>query len=238
MSGADVQKPPLQAWLLANLAFSLMGRASVLQLAANGAAGMFIVGVLGWIGITLGRIDIPGMPWLGWAYIWPSAIIAAIAIVLHAVFTRLAVSLLLSGPTSFRTAVKASLPVLPPMFAIAVLTGLPVLALAGLLVVPGLWLLARVATAPASLLADEVGPIDAIRRAFTLSDGFAWQILTPWTVVVLAWLCLQFAIYGLLMKSDIWALGALVHAASFVLLLAWQAIYFVLVFLKLRVVDA
>jgi hypothetical protein len=64
-----------------------------------------------------------------------------------------------------------------PLFALSVLTGLATLAGLILFVVPGLYVIGRLAVGQAVLIEERRGIVDSLRRAWDLSNGCAWRIL-------------------------------------------------------------
>jgi hypothetical protein len=87
--------------------------------------------------------------------------------------------------TTVGGALLFALALLPFYFLLTLISGLMILAASLLLLVPGLYLYARLAPAGAIMVAERRrSPIDAIRRSFALTKGQGWAILGLVLIVV------------------------------------------------------
>lgn len=79
---------------------------------------------------------------------------------------------------------------LPTLFLADILMQL--LMVAGLiaLIIPGLYLIARMAVTPAAIMSEQIGnPVRAIRRSFALTQGLGWRIFGVLAIVtILVWI--------------------------------------------------
>lgn len=109
-----------------------------------------------------------------YAEIWPWTMVAAVFTMIG---TIAILRLVLVPGTSVGSALASSVLVLPLYFLLSIATGLIVGAGLLLLIVPGLYLIARLSPAAAALVGEGLNPIDAISRAFALTKGKGWTVL-------------------------------------------------------------
>jgi len=94
-------------------------------------------------------------------------------------------------------AIAASLALLPTMFAAAFLGNLMLFAGLMLLIVPGIYILGRLALAPAAIVAEERrNPIDAIRRSFALTRNSGFAVAGILIIIFVLALVVDIAVSG------------------------------------------
>jgi uncharacterized membrane protein len=91
-------------------------------------------------------------------------------------------------------AIRAAALLLPVYFLTSFLSGLIIFVGLVLFIVPGLYLMARLAVAGPAIVAETLrNPVEALRRSFALTKGNGWAILVLLLVVILAYLVLSMA---------------------------------------------
>lgn len=80
-------------------------------------------------------------------------------------------------------AIGAILPRIVPVVAVSILYWILVMAGAILLLVPGIIALVALYVAPAALVNEEIGAVDAISRSWDLTRGLRWRIL--WLIILI-----------------------------------------------------
>lgn len=93
--------------------------------------------------------------------------------------------------------IAASLALLPTMFVTAFVSNLLLFAGLLLLIVPGIYVLGRLALAPAAIVAEERrNPFDAIRRSFELTRSFGFAVAGILIVIFVLALIVDIAVSG------------------------------------------
>lgn len=133
-----------------------------------------------------------------YAEIWPWMSLAA----LTSMVGQIAILRLVLVPgTSVRSALIGGVLLVPFYFVLSVASGLIIGAGLLLLIVPGLYLLARLSPSAAALVGeDRPNPIEAIGRSFAITRGHGWMVLGYILVVGLTAL-IAFGIAGAVIGS-------------------------------------
>ncbi|HEX8257583.1 MAG TPA: YciC family protein [Allosphingosinicella sp.] len=91
-------------------------------------------------------------------------------------------------------AIKAAALLLPVYFLTSFLSGLVIFVGLVLFIVPGLYLMARLAVAGPAIVAERLrNPVDALRRSVAVTKGNGWAILALLLVLILAYFVLSLA---------------------------------------------
>jgi hypothetical protein len=103
------------------------------------------------------------------------------------------------GATSVGAAIAAAFGLLLPYFIAVVLTGIPIAIGFLLLLLPGLYLMARfLPIGPVMVAEGERNPMGAIRRTWALTKGHGWAILGLFLLIFVAGLVLMSVIGGII----------------------------------------
>lgn len=104
--------------------------------------------------------------------------VSQVALLLLGTLGQLVLFIVLLDPRRPRVgeAFRSALPLFVPFLGVGILVALMFGVAAALFVVPALYLVGRIQLSGAALVAERVGPIEAVRRSFALTKGQGWRI--------------------------------------------------------------
>jgi hypothetical protein len=153
--------------------------------------------------------------------------------ILQAALTRATIEDLNGKRPLFRDCIKTAFAVLLPTTAISLLVALGVWIGLLLLIVPGLFLLARWSVAIPALVQERLGVFAAMRRSRDLAKGSLWPLMAFWLVILVASIAIGLALDQFASLSDTklgFFLNALADTASGIV----QSIAPVAMYIELR----